>query len=467
MSQPRIPYLTVFALAASLMVQWSCTSGQPAAEISPRPAGTESAGDPAEARRVRQSFLHAWRGYRRYAWGHDDLNPLSRTPHDWYGESLLMTPVDAYDSMLLMGLRSEAVEAKRLIRERLSFDKDLSVQVFEVTIRLLGGLLSAYQLDGDPDFLRLATELAERLLPAFNSPTGMPFRYVNLRTGETRDSASNPAEIGTLMLEFGVLSKVTGNPLYYGKAKHAVEEVFRRRSPLGLVGSTIDVRTGNWLDTRSHVGGGIDSYYEYLLKSWLFFEDLDFKRMWEVSIAAVNRYVADDRFGGLWYGQVDMASGKRIATEFGALEAFLPAVLILGGDRQRAERLMSSVDHMWTTFSIEPETLDYSRMIIVSPEYQLRPESLESAYYLYSFTGDEQYRHMGRRMLQGIERWTKTRDGFAALADVRTKRKQDRMHSFLFAETFKYAYLLFAPSETLNLQGVVLNTEAHPLRRSW
>lgn len=467
MRQPRIHDLTVLAVAAALTVQWSCTSGQPAVEASPRPAGAESPGDSTQARRVRQAFLHAWRGYRQYAWGHDDLNPLSRTPHDWYGESLLMTPVDAYDSMLLMGLTAEAAEAKRLIRERLSFDKDLSVQVFEVTIRLLGGLLSAYQLDGDPDFLRLATELAERLLPAFNSPTGMPFRYVNLHTGETRDSASNPAEIGTLMLEFGMLSKITGNPLYYDKAKHGVEEVFRRRSPLGLVGSTIDVRTGNWLDTRSHIGGGIDSYYEYLLKSWLLFQDPDFKRMWEVSVAAVNHYIADDRFSGLWYGQVDMASGKRVATEFGALEAFLPAVLILGEDRQRAERLMSSVDRMWTVFSVEPETLDYSRMIIISPEYQLRPESLESAYYLYSFTGDERYRKMGKRMFQGIERWTKTGAGFAALADVRTKRKQDRMHSFLFAETFKYAYLLFAPSGTLNLQGVVFNTEAHPLRRSW
>jgi hypothetical protein len=187
---------------------------------------------------VRSAFLHAWQGYRRYAWGHDDLDPLSRKPHDWYGVPFLMTPVDAFDTMLLMGLPGEAADTKRLILERLSFDQDISVQVFEVTIRLLGGLLSACEMDGDSRFLRLATDLGDRLLPAFRSPTGVS-RYVNLRTGATRDPVSNPAEIGAL----------------------------------GLVGSTIDVRTGAWQDSTSHVGGGIDSWYEYLLKSWRLFGD--------------------------------------------------------------------------------------------------------------------------------------------------------------------------------------------------
>jgi mannosidase alpha-like ER degradation enhancer 2 len=445
---------------ATLLLETACARASPSTGVAPDSASG------AMSQRVRQAFLHAWNGYRHYAWGHDDLNPISRTPHDWYGESLLMTPVDAYDTMLLMGLHAEAADAKRLILERLSFDRDISVQVFEVTIRLLGGLLSAYQADGDREFLRLATDLADRLLPAFQSPTGMPYRYVNLHTGVTRDPVSNPAEIGTLMLEFGTLSKLTGNPDYYTKAKRAVEEVFHRGSRIGLVGSTIDVETGKWQDTRSHVGGYIDSYFEYLLKSWLLFRDDDFHRMWKASIAAVNRYVADERFGGLWYGQVDMASGKRMGTEFGALEAFLPAVLALGGDRRRAERLMESVYRMWTTFGVEPETIDYSRMTIVSPEYQLRPESLESAYYLYTMTGDRRYREMGGTMVEAIDRWTRTDAGFAVLVDIRSKEKQDRMHSFVMAETLKYAYLLFAPPGTLDLRQVILNTEAHPLERA-
>jgi mannosidase alpha-like ER degradation enhancer 2 len=414
---------------------------------------------------VRTAFRHAWQGYRRYAWGHDDLDPLSRKPHDWYGVPLLMTPVDAYDTMLLMGLRGEAADAKRLILERLSFDRDVSVQVFEVTIRLLGGLLSAYQMDGDPCFLRLATDLGDRLLPAFRSPTGMPFRYVNLRTGETRDPVSNPAEIGTLMLEFGTLARLTGRPVYYDTAKRAVEQLFARRSALGLVGSTIDVRTGAWQDSTSHVGGGIDSWYEYLLKSWRLFGDEDFRRMWEASVGPMHRYLADERFGGLWYGQANMATGARVGTRFGSLEAFLPAVLALAGDTARAARLMASVNRMWTTFGLEPETIDYATMRVGDePGYELRPESLESAYYLYRLTGDERYRRMGAAMWAAIDRWTRTDAGFAALADVRTRAKRDRMHSFFFAETMKYAYLLLAPPETLDLDAVVFNTEAHPLR---
>jgi mannosidase alpha-like ER degradation enhancer 2 len=417
---------------------------------------------------VRAAFLHAWSGYRRYAWGHDELNPLSRKPHDWYGAPLLMTPVDAYDTMVLMGLDGEAADAKRLILERLSFDRDVSVQVFEVTIRLLGGLLSAYQLDHDPGFLRLAKDLGDRLLPAFRSPAGMPFRYVNLRTGRTRDPLSNPAEIGTLMLEFGTLSKLTGDSVYYATAKRAVEELFRRRSSLGLVGSTIDVRTGAWQDSTSHVGGGIDSYYEYMLKSWLLFKDDDFRRMWQASVGPMNRYLADERFGGLWYGQANMTTGERVGTQFGSLEAFLPAVLALSGDTARAVRLMVSVDRMWTTFGLEPEALDYSTMTIGSyPGYELRPESLESAYYLYRITGDDRYRRMGAMMWQATDRYTRSETGFAALADVRNRKKRDRMHSFLLAETMKYAYLLLAPPATLDLGAVVLNTEAHPLRRTW
>jgi mannosidase alpha-like ER degradation enhancer 2 len=150
-------------------------------------------GDPAMAARVREAFLHAWTAYEQHAWGHDQLLPLSRGARDWYPAALVMTPLDAYDTMLLMGLQDEASRAKALILERLSFDQDFPVQVFEVTIRLLGGLLSAYQMDGDTAFLALARDLGDRLLPAFSSPTGMPYRYVHLRSGATRDPVSNPA----------------------------------------------------------------------------------------------------------------------------------------------------------------------------------------------------------------------------------------------------------------------------------
>src|SRR5260221_88538 len=160
-----------------------------------------------------------------------------------------------------MTFGDEPTQSKTLILERLSFDLDISVQVFEVNIRLLGGLLAAYQLDGDEAFLTLADDLGRRLLPAFDSPTGMPYRFLNLRSGEKNQPVSNPAEIGPLTLEFGTLGRLTGNQKFFQAAKAAVVSLFERRSSLDLVGSRINVETGEWLEPRSHVGGRIDSYY--------------------------------------------------------------------------------------------------------------------------------------------------------------------------------------------------------------
>src|SRR2546421_5833346 len=238
---------------------------------------------------VRTEFLHAWNNYERYAWGHDALRPLSKTAHDWYGQSLLMTPVDALDTLILMHLDAEAAKARSLIVSNLSFDRDIYVKNFEITIRLLGGLLSSYQLTGDKRLLSLAEDLGNRLLPVFNSPTGLPYVYVNLHTGQVRDPNSNPAETGTLLLEFGTLSKLTNNPVFYDKAKRALVETYKRRSPIGLVGSGINVETGAWIDPDSHISGGIDSYYEYLLECWLLFCDHECLEMWKAGLAALQK----------------------------------------------------------------------------------------------------------------------------------------------------------------------------------
>jgi ER degradation enhancer, mannosidase alpha-like 2 len=419
------------------------------------------------ALQVRSEFLYSWNAYKQYAWGHDELKPLSKGYHDWHSASLLMTPVDALDTMVLMGLTEEADKTRKYIDEKLSFDQDIEVKNFEITIRLLGGLLSSYQLTGDKRLLELADNLGNRLLPVFDSPTGMPYMYVNLKTGKTRGVESNPAEIGTLLLEFGTLSKLTAKPIYYDKAKRALTELYNRRSPIGLVGSTINVETGKWIDTTSHISGGIDSYYEYLLKSWLLFDDKDCKKMWETSIKAVNKYLAESTKSGLWYGQADMNTGKRISTQYGALDAFFPAVLARAGDVDRARKLQESSYKMWTTFGIEPETLDYSTMQIVSPGYQLRPEIIESAYYLSFYTRDQHYQDMGSTFILGLVRYCKADAGYAALSDVVSKSKRDSMESYFLAETLKYLYLLFASRDTLDLNKVVFNTEAHPLRKTW
>jgi mannosidase alpha-like ER degradation enhancer 2 len=419
------------------------------------------------ADRVRTEFLHAWNSYERYAWGHDALRPLSKTSHDWYGESLLMTPVDALDTLVLMNLDAETAKTRSLIVSELSFDRDVYVKNFEVTIRLLDGLLSSYQLTGDKRLLNLAEDLGTRLLPVFNSPTGLPYVYVNLRSGDVRDAVTNPAETGTLLLEFGTLSKLTGEPIFYKKAKRALVETYKRRSAIGLVGSTINVETGVWTDTDSHISGGIDSYYEYLWKCWRLFRDQDCRDMWNASIPAVDKYLADEVSGELWYGHADMQTGKRTATTYGALDAFFPALLALSGDIARARRLQASSFKMWNVHGIEPEILDYKTMRVIAGGYHLRPEIVESTYYLYRYTGDPKYRRMGETIFNDFVKYCRTDAGYAALADVTTKRQRDEMESFVLAETFKYFYLLFAAPRTLDFDKVVFNTEAHPLRRTW
>jgi mannosidase alpha-like ER degradation enhancer 2 len=422
------------------------------------------------AAEVRAEFLHAWNGYKKYAWGHDDLKPLSQSYHAWYPQPLLMTAVDALDTMILMDMDDEAAHTKQYIVENLSFDKDIEVQNFEITIRLLGGLLTNYQLTNDKRLLNLAEDLGNRLLPVFNSPTGMPYRYVNLKTGKVSKPISNPAETGTLLIEFGTLSKLTGKPIFYDKAKRALVETYNRRSKIGLVGEWINVETGEWTNTDSHISGAIDSYYEYLLKCSLLFGDADCKRMWDESIVAINKYLADEQHvdGGveLWYGHADMNTGARRATTYGALDAFFPAVLALSGDLKRAKLLQDSSYRMWNEAGIEPEEYDYLTRKITSPGYPLRPEIVESTYYLYHYTKDEKYLRMGEQLWRDFVQNCRTEDGYAALKSVVTKEKTDSMQSFLFAETFKYFYLLFAPPSALDFNRVIFNTEAHPIKKS-
>jgi mannosidase alpha-like ER degradation enhancer 2 len=406
----------------------------------------------------------AWKGYKQYANGCDALMPVSKKGQNWYSSSLLMTPVDAFDTFYLLKMKHEADEAKEMIFKDLSFNKNMEVQLFEVSIRFLGGLLSSYELDGDPRFLDLAKDLGKRLLPAFKSHTGMPYRYVNLQTGKTRDSLSNPAEIGTYLLEFGKLTQYTGDSVYYKTAKKASFEVFNRRSKIGLVGTVIDVNTGNWVNTESQIGARIDSYYEYLYKAWLLFGDKDCKAAWEVSNDAIIRYLYVKTTKGAFFTRVDMNTGEERHPLYGALDAFYAGILTLSGNLTLAENIQQGNTYMWVKFHLEPEEFNFRTDSITSPGYPLRPENLESCFYLYRSTKDEQYLRMGKRMIDDILSKCRTTAGFTAIKDVRTMEPEDSMESFFFAETLKYAYLIFAPESTLDLKKIVFTTEAHPLK---
>lgn len=432
------------------------------------------------AGRVKAEFKHAWDGYKKYCWGHDDLKPISKTCRDWYGTPILMTPVDSLDSLYMLGFKDEADKTREYIVKNLSFDKDISVQNFEITIRVLGGLLSAYQITNDKRLLNLADDLGTRLLPVFNSPTGLPYKYVNLKTGAVKGEVSNPAETGTLIIEFGTLSKLIGRPIYYEKAKRALVETYKRRSDIGLVGTNVNVENGKWTNTDSHLSAEIDSYYEYLLKCSLLFGDLECRDMWETSIVKVHSYLADEsgtlnglnrtgktNTGDLWYGHADMNTGKRTATTTGALDAFFPAVLVLDGDLNRARAYQDSLFKMWQVTGIEPETYNYRTGKIEEAGYPLRPEIVESTYFLYQATKDPKYLAMGKQMFDDLVKHCRTDVAYTGLKNVETKEKADYMHSFFFAETMKYFYLLFADEKKVDIKRTVFNTEAHPIQKTW
>ena len=189
----------------------------------------------------------------------------------------------------------------------------------------------------------------------------------------------------------------------------------------------------------------------------------------------------------LWYGHADMNTGARKATTYGALDAFFPAVLALSGDYDRAARLQKSSLKMWQEHGIEPEELNYKTMEVVSAGYPLRPEIIESTYYLHHYASRgttsvpnrelrgtaevlpdaATYLQQGQLMWDDFVKHCRTEAGYAALESVVTKKHSDSMPSFLFAETFKYFYLLSAPPATLDFDKVIFNTEAHPIRRTW
>ena len=428
------------------------------------PLGDEPISKSEMKQKVVDEFLYAWNDYKKYAWGHDALKPLSQSYHDWYDQTLLFTPVDAYSTMHLMGLKPQMAECKKLILEQLNFNADIEVSHFESTIRLLGGLLSAYELDGDQKFLTLAKDLADRMSPVFNTATGMPMRYVNLKTGATRDYLSNPAEIGTLLIEYGTLSKHTGEKKYFDRAKKALVELYKRKSKINLVGSTIDVRTGIWTNPESHISGGIDSYYEYLYKCAILFKDDELMTMAKISLDAATKYLKESTADGVWYEVANMNYGTQVNPYFGALDCFFPGTLIYAGYEKDAKQLMESVIKYWIDYSIEPEYMNYKTKQVLSPQYVLRPEAIESAYYLYYYTGDERYLRAGKRIFDSIVKFCKHSTGYAALRDVRTLEKMDQMESFFFAETLKYAFLIFNEDiNVFNFDKYVLNTEAHPI----
>jgi mannosidase alpha-like ER degradation enhancer 2 len=439
--------------------------------------------------RVRGMFHHAFDHYMQLAFPADELKPVSCEARDRTKEprgslddalgDFALTLVDAMDTLFVMGEVAHFESAVQAVLQHVTFDRDVTVSVFETTIRVLGGLLSAHVFVSelappwyDGGLLRLAADLGERLLPAFATATGIPFHRVNLLHGVPRGETTlaNTAGAGTLTLEFGLLSRLTGDERFDAAANGAVAALYARRSPIDLIGAMIDVHTGQWTDRAASIGAGGDSFYEYLLKSYVLFGDERALLMFNRTYEAVELYLRTEQ---AWYFEVDMSSGNVVRRHTDSLGAFWPGLQSLIGDIAAAEAVQSNYLNVWRHFGFLPEGMlagdeHGARQSVRFGSYLLRPELLESTYFLYRATRHERHLDALEMMADSIE-LTRTRCGFACVADVteNTLRLEDRLDSFFLSETLKYLFLAFDDDNPLHKRAVVFTTEGHPFPVSW
>ncbi|XP_057817215.1 alpha-mannosidase I MNS5 isoform X3 [Cryptomeria japonica] len=386
---------------------------------------------------VRQMFYHAYDNYMQYAFPHDELKPLTKTFTDSLGElgnlklerlseqynGSALTLVESLSSLHVLGNSSEFEKGVLWLGENLTFDVDVRVSLFECNIRLLGGLISAHLLATDlskksfrepykDQLLILANDLGQRFLRAFDTPTGLPYAWINLKHGvmENETTETSTSGCGSLILEMGALSRLTGKPEYEESALRALRKLWSMRSSLDLMGTTLDVTTGEWIEHSSGIGAGVDSFYEYLIKAHILFGRDEYWDMFSSAYTAVQKYFRH----GPWY------------------------------------------------------LLDRDMLHPTEKYYPLRPELAESTLFLYQATRDPWYLEVGEAIINSLNVYTRVNGGFASVRDVTTMKLEDHQHSFFLAETCKYLYLLFDDTFLVN-GNYVFSTEGHPLpvTHSW
>ncbi|CAN9515603.1 unnamed protein product [Ophioblennius macclurei] len=446
--------------------------------------------------RIKSMFYHAYNSYLDNAFPYDELRPLTCDGQDTWG-SFSLTLIDALDTLLVLGNRTEFQRVASILQDTIDFDIDVNASVFETNIRVVGGLLSAHLLSGRSGMqletgwpcagplLRMAEDAARKLLPAFQTPTGMPYGTVNLLHGvsPSETPVTCTAGVGTFILEFATLSRLTGDPVFEEVARRALRALWKTRSDIGLVGNHIDILSKKWVAQDSGIGAGVDSYFEYLVKGAVMLQDEELLNMFQAFDHVIQNYTRFDD----WYLWVHMHKGTVSMPVFQSLEAFWPGLQSLLGNIDAAVRTFQNYYSVWRQFGGLPEFYSIPQGYTVDKRegYPLRPELIESAMYLFRATEDHTYLQLGLDALESIEKIAKTSCGYASVKDLRDHQLDNRMESFFLAETVKYLYLLFDPTHflhgggtegdgwweaggeagecVLGAGGFIFNTEAHPL----
>jgi len=447
--------------------------------------------------KVKAAFVHAYGGYIKHAFGSDELRPVTnRTNYSWGGFGI--TLFDALDTMLIMGL-DDMYKQSRDFALNVDWEKDHDASLFEYTIRYVGGLLGAYEFTRDRLLLFKAKELADKLLFAFNTTSGVPYSIVNLKTGVGRNPTWNGkssilSEVGSIQLEFKYLSHYLDDPIYANKADKVYRVLGERNKAEkreGLYPVYINPENAAFTSELVSLGGLGDSYYEYLLKRWVLggktepeYRDLYDESMESVlANMVVESFSAEENrtftFMGEWK--------KSLVSEMDHLVCYVPGMLMLGAQgatrELHVETAKQLADSCYHTYKMMPTNIGPERVSfvpfkkngkggsmkhgfsVVSPKYLLRPETIESLFYLWRYTGDHIYREWGWAIFEGLERYCKTPSSYSGLQNVADANgaQNDSMPSYFFAETLKYLYLLFSDNDVIPLDQYVFTTEAHPL----
>ncbi|MCL7043748.1 hypothetical protein MKW94_002306 [Papaver nudicaule] len=311
-------------------------------------------------RSVKHAFIHAWSGYRQYAMGYDELMPLSQRGIDGLG-GLGATVVDALDTAMIMGAEEVVSEAGTWIETHLSerINGKGQVNLFETTIRVLGGLLSAYHLSGGEQgmgdmklkgpkphvYLEIARNLADRLLSAFtSSPTSVPYSDVILRDRSAHpapDGLSSTSEVSTLQLEFNYLSAISGDIRYGTEAMKVLEHLKTLPKVEGLVPIYISPHSGQFSGENIRLGSRGDSYYEYLIKVWLQQRtsqngDVQYlHEMYEEAMKGVRHLLVRKSIpkGLVFVGELPYGPKGAFSSKMDHLVCFLPGTLALGATK--------------------------------------------------------------------------------------------------------------------------------------
>lgn len=457
---------------------------------------------------VKDIFVKSYDVYKKYAWGHDDLTPESKSFCDGrngWGSSI----VDALGTMHIMGLDDLLDDAIDYIGT-IDFSESKTsshVSVFETTIRYLGGLLSVYELGGNKDdiLLQKAQEIADKLAFAWVGNNDLPFGWIDFLTDKPDVATSNIAEAGTLIIEWATLSKYTGNDTYQELAEKAFRHIATLGSPLpGLAAQSINPSTGNFVGGYVSWGGGADSYFEYLLKYPVLvgLDDPLYIDTWSTAVdSSIKHLLKRSTVGDFLYtSEFDARSpeGKQYRYISSHLTCFHAGNWLYGGtllgNDTIVEAALGLMEGCWNSYAgtatgIGPESFAYMTsngnytgttapsedqltfyeehgFYITSSYYILRPEVLESNFYAWRITGDTKYLDRATSAVNSFKQFLPGAVAFDGIYDVNnvTSAKIDDMESFWFAEVLKYLYLTFDDPENINIDKYIFNTEAHPLK---